>query len=195
MSDNKIMHIRKNQILTCCHMLPALLAIIAVCLAMSIDILAGTATIPYDEGGSKDIPSAAARVCNLSCGRVAGGCAYTFDIEVFPTCWKPIYAVELRGLLEGWAEPLSWPENWKAQTVPAGATYAGSMVFYTRDNPIMPGTVQSGFGFISYAGGITVRWFPADEDGILVGKMTRLDLACPTGTEASSWGSIKAIYR
>ena len=177
------------------YLLAGLVIMITIWPALSNDMLAGTVTVPYDEGGSNDIPSAAARLCNMSCARVPGGCAYTFDIEAFATCWKPIYAIEVHGLSAGWAEPLSWPADWKAQTIPAGATYAASMVFYTKDCPIAPGSLQSGFGFISYAGSITIRWFPADDAGVLIGKLSRLDLGCPTGTDGATWGSIKAGYR
>jgi hypothetical protein len=195
MSDKKIMSTLRLETRVYCCVLTLLLALMACSLAIWNNTLAGTGVIPYDEGSTEEIPSAAARLCNIHCGRVSSGCAYTFDIEVFETCWKPVYAVEIYGLLDGFAEAVSWPENWKAATVPSGALLAASMVFYTNDSPIMPGSVMSGFGLVSYTGSVSLRWFPADEDGILMGKTSRLDLSCPTGTEPSSWGTIKSIYR
>jgi hypothetical protein len=194
MSDKQLMNTQKTTAG------PRFIAILALWLiitggpGMSTAILAGSTTVPYDSGRTEEIPSAAARLCNLSCSRVPGGCAYTFDIEVFETCWTPVYAIELENALGGFAEPLLWPENWKSTSQPGDAFSAGSMVFYTTDHPITPGTVQAGFGLISYSGGMALRWFPADQEGILIGKMSRIDLSCPAGTDASSWGSIKAIY-
>jgi hypothetical protein len=195
MSDKRFMIIQNNQILASLYVSAGLIIMITASLVLSNNILAGTETVPYGEGDSDNVPSAAARLCNIGCSRVPSGCAYTFDIEAFATCWKPIYAIEVHGLSADWAEPISCPANWKAQMLPAGATYAASMIFYTKDCPITPGSAESGFGFISYVGSITIRWFPADEAGILMGKVSRLDLACPTETDATSWGSIKAIYR
>jgi hypothetical protein len=169
--------------------------ILAVLFGMSNNILAGAKTIPYDKGGSEDVPAAAARLCNVSCSQVPGGCAYTFGIEVFETCWKAVYALEIVALLDGAVEPASWPDEWRADTGPRGALNTGSVVFYTVGDPILPGTVRTGFGLVSYSGSMALRWSPADEDGILIGKVSRVDLSCPTATEVQSWGSIKAIYR
>ncbi len=176
------------------YIMLAVSIILALNLGMSNAILGDARTIPYDEGDKEDIPSAAARLCNLKCSRVPGGCAHTFDLEVFDTCWEPVYALEIEGLMEALVEPVAWPVGWKAGIAPSLATQPGSMVFYTVDNPILPGAVGTGFGVVSYSGGAALRWFPADEDGILIGKVSRVDLSCPLGTEAQSWGSIKAIY-
>jgi hypothetical protein len=169
--------------------------ILAVLLVMSNPILAGVKTIPYDNGGSEDVPAAAARLCNLSCSRVPSGCAYAFDIEVFSTCWKPVYAIEIETALDGVMAPASWPEKWNVDIGPRRSVGAGSVIFYTVGDPILPGTVLRGFGLVSYSGSISIRWFPADRDGILIGKLSRVDLSCATATEEQSWGSIKAIYR
>ena len=169
--------------------------ILALHLGMSNTILGDASTVPYDEGAKEDIPSAAARLCNLRCSRVPGGCAYTFDLEVFETCWTPVYALEIEGLRDALVEPVDWPEGWTAGLAPSGLTQSGSMVFYTVDDPILPGSVRAGFGVMSHSGGAALRWFPADEDGILIGKASRVDLSCPVGTETQSWGSIKAVYR
>lgn len=177
------------------HAILTLLVMIACTLTMSKCILAEADSVPYDPSDKEHIPAAAARLCNLRCSRVASGCSYTFDVEVFETCWKPIYAIEIECSMDAVVEPLSWPDSWKAETVPSKSTSGASTVFYTSDKPIAPGAVLSGFGLVSYSGGMVIRWFPADEEGVLVGKVSRLDLACPMSNESSSWGSIKAIYR
>jgi hypothetical protein len=177
------------------HIIIVVALILALHLGMSTGGLAGATIVPYDEGDREDIPSAAARICNLRCSRVPGGCAYTFDLEVLETSWAPVYALEIETLMDALLEPIAWPEGWKAGTVPSGPTGPGSMVFYTVDQPILPGSVRTGFGLMSYSGGSAIRWFPADEDGILVGKVSRIDLSCPVATEPRSLCSIKAIYR
>lgn len=194
MSDGRM----KTQVLYTNEHLLCILVAVSIILAflsgMSNAVLGGTTILPYDQGDKEDIPSAAARICNLRCTQVPGGCAYTFDLEVFETCWTQVYALEIEGLMDAFVEPMAWPEGWKAGTAPSGLSRAGSMVFYTADHPILPGSVRAGFGLICYSGSVTIRWFPADEDGILIGKASRLDLSCTVGTEPGSWGSIKAIY-
>jgi hypothetical protein len=176
--------------------LTAVALILAFLTGMSNTALGDATVVPYyDAGDKEDLPSAAARLCNLRCSQVGGGCAFTFDLEVFETCWTPVYALEICGLREDLVEPVSWPEGWKAGTIPSGLLQEGSMVFYTTDDPILPGSVRTGFGLMCYSGGTIIRWFPADEDGILIGKASRTKLSCPVGTEPSSWGSIKALYR
>ncbi len=177
------------------RIVPTVCIILALHLGMSNTILGDARTVPYDEGDREDIPSAAARLCNLKCSLIPGGCAYAFDLEVFDTCWRPVYGLEIEGLMAALVEPVAWPEGWKAGIGPSGFTQPGSLVFYTVDDPILPGSVMTGFGLISYSGGITLRWFPVDDDGILIGKASRVDLSCPVGTESQSWGSIKALYK
>ena len=169
--------------------------ILAMLAGMSNPILGGTKTIPYDEGDTEDIPAAAARLCNMSCSPVPGGCAYTFDMEVFETCWQPVYAIEIEAFTDGPVEPASWPEEWRVEGRPGSAMSGGAVVFYTVTDPVLPGTKRTGFGLVSYSGSVSLRWFPTGQDGILIGKVSRADLSCPTGTEDQSWGSIKAIYR
>ena len=177
------------------YILPTVYIILAFLLGMSNAALGDATVVPYDEGDKEDIPSAAARLCNIRCSRTAGGCAYTFDLEVFETCWTPVYSLEVEGLMSAVIEPAACPHGWKTGTVPSGLSRSGSLVFYTVDDPILPGGVRTGFGLVCYSGGAALRWFPADEDGILVGKASRVDLSCPVGTEPTSWGSIKSIYR
>jgi hypothetical protein len=175
--------------------LTALSIILALLIGMSNAALGDATIVPYDEGDKEGIPSAAARPCNLRCSQVSGGCAYTFDLEVFETCWMPVYGLEIESLRDALVEPVTWPEGWKAGTAPSGLSGSGSMVFYTVDDPIMPGTIGTAFGLISYSGNVTVRWFPTDQDGILIGRASRLDLSCTVGTGNRSWGSIKALYK
>ena len=162
---------------------------------MSIAVLGGATTVPYDGGDRQEIPSAAARVCNIRSSQTPGGCAFSFDLEVFETCWAPVYALEIQGLMNAIVEPAAWPEGWKAGTAPSGLSEESSMVFYTADDPVLPGCVRGGFVIVSYSGGAALRWFPADENGILIGKASRLEVACPVAAEGQSWGFIKALYR
>jgi hypothetical protein len=171
--------------------------ILAANAALSNAILGATGTkiVPYDEGSTEDLPSAAARICGLRCSSVFGGCSYTFEIEVFETCWKPIYSIRIDELGAGLIEPLSWPSGWTAQKIPSMLHAPGTTVFSTMTNPIEPGIILPGFAIVLYAGSITFRWYPADHEGILVGKASRIELDCTTGTESQTWGSIKAVYR
>jgi hypothetical protein len=195
MSDNEIIVTKKSSIRISPYVIAAFVFILTLSPGMSNPVLGGAKTIPYDQGGTEDVPAAAARLLNIRCDPAAKGCAYTFDVEVFEASWKPVYAVAVYGPSASFVEPLSWPQNWKAGTIPSGATSASYVMFYTLDHPILPGLVQTGFGLMSYSGSATVRWFPADQDGILIGKVSRLDLSCPTANETRSWGSIKAKYR
>ena len=151
--------------------------------------------VPYDPGEINDMPSAAARIVNLASSPVPGGCRYSFDIEVFPTCWKPVYRLQIEGLAATVMDPASWPVDWVAEKIPSGMKSAGPIVFSTLDEPVRPGEVLQGFALVSYSAEAAFRWYPADSEGIRVGKITRVELGCATATEPSTWGSIKAIYR
>jgi hypothetical protein len=155
----------------------------------------GTRPIPYDQGGTDDVPSAAARIINLGSSPVSGGCRYSFDIEVFGTCWKPVYHLRIDQPAKSIVDPPSWPTGWVAEQIPSTFRSAGSIVFSTSGEPVRPGEILEGFALVSYSGEASFRWFPADDEGILIGKITRIELGCATATEGSSWGSIKAIYR
>jgi hypothetical protein len=195
MSDSRMAKQATYRIVNPLYAMVVFAIIIALHLVMSNTAIGDASVLPYDEGGKEDIPSAAARICNLRCSRVPSGYAFTFDLEVFETSWAPVYALEIEGLSDAVVEPAAWPEGWKAGTAPSSLTQPGSMVFYTVDDPVMPGSVRYGFGIVSYSGGAALRWFPADDQGILIGKASRLDLSCPVGTEPETWGSIKALYR
>ncbi|MFH1313118.1 MAG: hypothetical protein ABIJ00_07785, partial [Candidatus Eisenbacteria bacterium] len=69
------------------------------------------------------------------------------------------------------------------------------VVFETESNPIRAGRRMAGFSVLSITGRTALRWFPANEQGLLMGKVTREDLSCPTASESATWGSVKALYR
>jgi hypothetical protein len=155
----------------------------------------GTRAVPFDEGDYEDLPAVTARICNLAATNLPGGCIFAFSIEVSEDCWKPIYSISMKEISGAIVEPISCPVGWTAQTGPSGIGLSGSMVFTTRDDPILPGSVLGSFSLASYSGSATLRWFPADVEGILVGRVSKLNLACPTATEDRTWGSIKALFR
>ena len=152
-------------------------------------------SMPYDEGETDNVPSAAARICNLVSSPVSGGCHYSFDIEVFSTSWKPVCEIRLDQLADTVVDPASWPTGWVAEQTTSTFQSPASLVFSTPSDPIQPGEVLAGFGMVSYSGRASLRWYPADSEGILLGKITRLELECATASEGNTWGSIKAIYR
>ncbi len=168
--------------------------ICALCLILGPAAGLSNSVVPYDPGGTDDMPSAAARIINLVSSPVPGGCRYSFDIEVFPTCWKPVYHFQIDLLAASVIDPASWPADWVSERIPSTLHSTGSIVFSTSGEPIRPGEILQGFAIISYSGEASFRWYPADDEGILIGKITRLELGCATATEASTWGSIKAIY-
>jgi hypothetical protein len=162
------------------------------------DCAAGTTDtrpVPYDPGDTDDVPSAAARLVGVTSSPVAGGCRYSFDVEVFATCWKPVYSLQIEQLAETVVAPASWPAGWVAEQVPSTLRSAGSIVFSTTGEPLEPAEVLRGFALVSYSAEATLRWYPADEEGVLLGKITRIELGCATATEGQTWGSIKTIYR
>jgi hypothetical protein len=171
------------------------LLICTLCLILGPGAGFSNPVVPYDRGATSDMPSAAARIVNLYSVPVPGGCRYSFDVEVFPTCWKPVYHLRIEGLTETVIDPASWPADWVAEKTPSGVKSAGSILFSASDQPIMPGEILRGFAVVSYSAEAAFRWYPADGEGILIGKLTRIELGCATATEPSSWGLIKSIYR
>lgn len=164
----------------------------------STDPEAGTTEsrpIPYDQGGTDAVPSAAARLVGLTSSPVAGGCRYSFDVEVFATCWKPVHNLRIDLVAETVVAPASWPAGWVAEQVPSTLRSAGSIVFSTSGEPVLPGEILRGFALVSYSGDASIRWYPADDQGMLLGKITRIELGCATATEGETWSSIKAGYR
>jgi hypothetical protein len=151
--------------------------------------------VPYDPGETSDMPSAAARIVNLASTPVPGGCRYSFDVEVFPTCWKPVYHLRIEGLAATVMDPASWPADWVAEKLPSDVKSAGPIVFSASAEPIQPGEILQGFALVSYSAEAAFRWYPADSEGVLIGKLTRVELGCATATEPGTWGSIKAVYR
>jgi hypothetical protein len=154
-----------------------------------------TRAIPYDQGGVDDVPSAAARIVNQVTSPVPGGCRYSFDIEVFETCWKPVYCLRIDQLGSSIVGPAAWPADWVAEQVPPTLSAAGSIVFSTSERPALPGDILRGFAVVSYAAEAALRWYPADAEGVLMGKVTRLDVGCSAAAGMTTWGGIKSDYR
>jgi hypothetical protein len=167
----------------------------ALCIILGPVAGLSTDVVPYDPGETSDMPSAAARIVNLVSSPVPGGCRYSFDIEVFPTCWKPVYHLRIEGLASALIDPAAWPADWTAEKIPSGMKSASLIVFSASADPIQPGETLRGFALVSYSAEATFRWYPADSDGMLVGKLTRVELGCATATEPSTWGLIKSVYR
>jgi hypothetical protein len=169
--------------------------ICALCLIPGPETGLSNPVVPYDPGQTNDIPSAAARIINLASSPVPGGCRYSFDIEVFATCWKPVYHLRIEGMAAAVIDPASWPADWVAEKIPSGVKSTGPIVFSAQNQPILPGQTLQGFALVSYSSEPAFRWYPADSDGMLLGKLTRLELGCATATEPGTWGLIKATYR
>jgi len=169
--------------------------ICALCLILGPAAGLSNPVVPYDPGQTNDMPSAAARIVNLVSSPVPGGCRYSFDIEVFPTCWKPVYHLRIESLAETVIDPASWPADWVAEKIPSGMKSDGPIVFSAENQPILPGEILQGFALVSYSAEAAFRWYPADSEEILIGKLTRVELGCATATEPGTWGSIKAMYR
>jgi hypothetical protein len=152
--------------------------------------------LPYSPGETQQVPSAAARIANVTCVRTGEGYLFTFDVEVFPSCWKPVYSIRVVDVPEDASlRPAACPSGWDAGQTQTLIPVAGGFAFRTESNPISPGIRLSGFAVSAGLSPIVVRWYPTDQNGMLIGKASRLDLACPTGTEPGTWGSIKAIFR
>jgi hypothetical protein len=166
-----------------------------MCLILGPETGLSDTVVPYDPGQTSDMPSAAARIVNLVSSPVPGGCRYSFDVEVFPTCWKPVYRLRIEGLAQTVIDPASWPADWVGEKIPSGVKSAGPIVFSASADPIQPGEILQGFALVSYSAEAAFRWYPADSEGILIGKLTRIELGCATANQPSTWGSIKSIYR
>ncbi len=142
-------------------------------------------------------PSAAScpAIMNLASFPVPGGCRYSFDVEVFPTCWRAVYSIQIDQVSAAAVAPAAWPAGWVAGQVPSTLRSPGSIVFSTSGEPVRPGEILEGFALDAYSGEATLRWYPSDDEGVLIGKITRIELGCATATEGGTWGSIKSIYR
>jgi hypothetical protein len=161
-------------------------------------LLAGSSkTIPYEDGGWENVPSAAARISCMRCTHLCcGEERYDFEIEVFETCWEPVYSIEFEGIEGTIIEAAAWPTGWTAGTMPDLLGSSDRLVFETDNNPILAGRRMAGFSLLSVTGHTVFRWYPANEEGLLMGKVTREELSCTTtASESPTWGSVKALYR
>jgi hypothetical protein len=164
-------------------------------LSNAISLAGGSRTVPYEDGGRENIPSAAARISCVRCTHVYGGERYDFEIEVFDSCWDAVYFIEFEALEGTLIEPVAWPRGWTAAIMPELLHSPDKVVFETDSNPIHAGRRMAGFSVLSTTGRTALRWFPANEQGLLMGKVTREDLSCPTASDSPTWGSVKALYR
>lgn len=169
-------------------MLVAMLFVIITPCAFSSSI------VPYNPGDSQEVASAAAGIVNVECIRTADENIFTFDVQVFAACWKPVYAIRFEALDGIALTAVACPRGWRLPDIPlfGGAHGAG---FTTDSNPISPGARLSGFALSTPATAATVKWYPADSQGQLIGKASRLMLACPTSAEPTTWGSLKALFK
>jgi hypothetical protein len=152
-------------------------------------------TIPYQDTGGETVFSAAARISRVACSLGAEGNHFDLEIEVFDTCWEPVYSIAIEGIGASPLRAASWPGGWTALEVSEMFAAPCRVIFSTAASPILPGSTQTGFAVLSGAGNIDIRWYPADEAGTLVGKVTRTNLACPMASRPDTWGMIKSIYR
>ena len=159
-------------------------------------LFAGSRTVPYEDGGWENVPSAAARISCVRCAPVCGGDRYDFEIEVFETCWEPVYSIEFEGIEGTVIEAVAWPTGWSAGTMPDLLGSSDRVVFETDVNPIHAGRRMAVFSLLSVTGHTVLRWYPANQEGLLMGKVTREELSCTTtASESPTWGSIKSLYR
>jgi len=166
--------------------------------ALSMSLSEGDTThvVPYDEGDFERIPLDAAGISPVSCHQTYRGTVFALEVEVFPTAWRPVHVIELVGLNGVSIEPVELPPGWSAEIQPGtlGAS-AGVLSLYTDSDPIEPGSALGGFKVLSSRNRAAMRWYVADRSGILMGKVKRLVLTCPSATAPTTWGSVKAGYR
>ncbi len=152
--------------------------------------------MPYDEGDFDRIPSATATLRLLDCRPTYKGAIFAFKVDVFESAWRPVYAIEIVGLNNTFMEVLDCPPGWTATEYPQALGAGGrSLSFCTESNPIVPGSHLSGFTVLSSTNRAVLRWYATEKSGILLGKVQRTVLTCPTSTLPGTWGSIKAVYK
>lgn len=173
----------------------AIILLISLVLSNPMLVLAGSGGVPYEEGDRQELPSGGARICEILCTPTYGGALYSFRIEVFETCWEPIYGIEVEQLEGTSMEPASCPSGWMAVRRSGVLHSPGGLVFSTDTRPIAPGTNLGGFGVLTHSAETVIRWYPTNSEGILIGKVTRLELSCATRRGPATWGTIKALYR
>lgn len=152
--------------------------------------------VPYEPGDTQTFQGTAARLVNITCTRTYDGCIFTFDLEVFPSAWRPVYAVRFIKTEDGPISPVDWPTGWTVQMPLALAPAEGNeIVIRTATDPIQPGTQRAGFAISGQTIPLVFKWSPQDETGTLIGKSSLECLMCPVSNEPGTWGAIKAMYR
>jgi hypothetical protein len=152
--------------------------------------------IPYKPGDTQTFQGTAARLVDITCTRTYDGCIFTFDLEVFPSAWKPVYAVRFLKTDDGPISPVDWPTGWTVQLPLALIPSEGTeIVIRTATDPIQPGSQRAGFAISGRTVPLVFKWSPQDEKGALIGKSSIESLACPVSNEPGTWGAIKAMYR
>lgn len=155
-----------------------------------------TYVLPYDEGGTARIPAATASISLIECTDTHKGSLFTLEIDVFESSWRPVYAIEITVLEGTIMQAVECPPGWTVKAFPRALDAASDVLSFSTDsNPIMPGTRLNGFTVLSNTNRAAIRWYPTDKSGILLGKVTRTELACPSAVEPETWGGIKATYR
>ncbi len=155
-----------------------------------------TYVVTYEEGDTERIPAATASISLLECSDTYKGAFFTFEVDVFASSWRPVYAIEILGIDGTTVEAVKWPPGWYATAFPHVLDSAiGALSFSTDSNPIVPGARLNGFTVLSNSNTAVIRWYPADKTGMLLGKVTRTELQCPSATVPGTWGTIKAVYR
>ncbi len=174
-------------------------------LALSVLLLMPTLAFSSDSHGYRDIPSSdgitetqpgvVARICGVECQHTINGILYAFEIEVFSESWTPIYRIEIEEIGSTSIQPVSSPMGWEAHKSPTSFSMPDVLTFYTHTDPILPGTRIGGFSVLATGAQTVFRWYPADESGTLIGKVTRTQFSCATSSGATTWGSLKAMYK
>lgn len=173
---------------------------LSVCSVVLLIVIAGHAlsdpVVPYEPGDTQTFQGTAARLVNFTCTRTYDGCVFTFDLEVFPSAWRPVYAVRFIKTEDGPISPVDWPTGWTVQMPLALAPSEGNeVVIRTATDPIQPGTQRAGFAISGQTIPLVFKWSPQDETGTLIGKSSLECLMCPVSNEPGTWGAIKAMYR
>jgi hypothetical protein len=187
---------RRVIVLICLIGVPILILASEPPVSNAILLAGGSKTVPYEDGGRENLPSAAARISCIRCTPTCCGDRYDFEVEVFSTCWEPVYSIEFEGVEGTTIEAVGWPRGWTSDIMPELLSISGTVVFKTASTPICAGRSMTGFSVLSATRRTVLRWYPANEDGLLMGKVTRLELTCTTtASESPTWGAVKALYR
>jgi hypothetical protein len=173
---------------------------VGICSTIFLVMIAGHAlsdpVIPYEPGDTQTFQGTAARLVNIRCTNTYDGCIFTFDLEVFASAWRPVYAVRFLKTDDGPISPVDWPTGWSVQMPLALVPSEGTeIVIRTATDPIQPGSQRAGFAISGHAIPLVFKWSPEDENGALIGKSSIECLTCPVSAEPGTWGAIKAMYR